>query len=194
MCDEAGSLSKQEVIHMKRIFLILFLAVGGCTSYYAVDISSEKEVAVLNKLARRHGTAVVFANGTVVKAVKLHVSPDTITWLDPMTDSIVRERSSRISEIRVNRTNRGVTDGLVVGSATGAGLLGIPVALAYAFDGGGGGYLSPDPTLASLSAAFGGLVGGLVGMGFGGAMGHTDIYSVNYDSPIPRLESHPKEK
>jgi len=194
MCDEAGSLCKQEVIHMKRVFLILFLAVGGCTSYHAVNISSEKEVAVLNKLARRHGTTVVLANGAVVNAENLHVSPDTITWLDPITDWPVTVRSSRISEIRVNRTNGGVTDGLLVGSAVGAGLLGIPVALAYAFDGGGGGFLSPDPTFASISAAFGGLVAGLVGMGFGGAIGHTDIYSVNYDSPIPRLESHPKEK
>ncbi len=156
----------------------------GCIHNYTVRPTSSADYASLNQHALRQQAIVTLLDGRAFYADKLQFAPDSTSWLDPNTRSVMAVHTTKVSDVRFVRRGRGALEGLGIGLLGGV-LTGALIGLAGGDEPEDFGCL-PVCT-AKAKAFFGGItfgaIGGLIGLPIGAMAGSKDVYHIEPESP-----------
>ena len=141
-----------------RLFLLIALALAGCTHSRPFDTASPDSHAGINDRAEGEAALVTLYGGEEARARSLHVAPDMTTWIDSDTGEMRSVSTSELASVRFTDRGRGILEGVGYGAAVGAGLGVVVGALTGAYDDG--------DEIIQFSPLGGALVGSVV---FGGA-------------------------
>ena len=111
---------------LHRFFLPLLVLVlfTGCSSVRTVSTADDARTSYsdVNRAVRGKVVRIAFANGESVSVTGVHVSPDSLTWVDMRGNKLRSERMSNVREISIVKAGRGAVVGLLAGAVVGAGL------------------------------------------------------------------------
>ena len=152
------------------LFLILATILTGCTHSHIVRPSESKSYVSLNKRGLRQQATITLVKGRKLKGDKLRFAPDSTSWVDPHTQSVIAVPTAEVTHILFVRRGKGALEGLGLGFLTGA-LFGVPFALAGWID------------IVLFLGPYVGALGGLIGLPVGIAVGSQEIYRIEHESP-----------
>ena len=162
------------------IAFLLFCGVG-CIHTQAPTLGEPGGYASLNRRAGGQDARVTLADGRLLPAAALQVTPDLTSWIDPASGAVMNVATSEVTAVQFTHRGRGALEGLGIGLLSGAAV-GALAGLASGDD---------DPGIlaftaeekALLGGAFFGGIGGLLGLPFGAAVGSKDVYVLEPPPP-----------
>jgi hypothetical protein len=167
---------------------VLFIT-SACTHVRAPEMAPAMIRTEINERAQQATATVEVDDGRRLSAKGLRLDPDTTSWFEPRTGTLVQVPTRRIQAVRFARRGRGALWGLVGGLVAGAAAARLSVGAGMAADD------LPDECESlicgidlsigvlhensrRLAIALGGLLGGGLGAGLGAAVGAPLTYHV----------------
>lgn len=173
--------------------IALVLVLSGCTHMRTVDPISESSFPDINRLGQRHSATIILADGRALKGSSLQVTPDSASWLDPVTGRFETATTEEIRTITFVRKGKGALQGVATGV-----LMGVALGVVIGFSGGDD---PPDKCgwfdvlcteltateKAKSGGQIGGALGGLLGTLVGASKGKKDIFQFKHPVVRPQM-------
>jgi len=177
-----------------RMLVAGFVLLAGCTHMRTFSGYDEINMAAKDQLAEMN-----LLDGSVIECRNIHVTADTISWLD-FDDCRQSIAAREVGEIVIVRSDRGAWEGfrvfMIGGSVLAAGAVILGVA-ALGSDDPSSGYAGMIAIGVALKSITIGVVGGaLLGVPIGAAIGSSDVYVIQEETAgskekEPSLETYP---
>lgn len=173
---------------MKRLITIIFILclMPGCMHTYHMDNSMERGYRAVNTKSEFGRAVVLLDDGREIEVKKIHMQPDSSTWISLTTGRTESIATDRIIDVKIRNHEKGILEGMGVGFLTGVSL-GVIVGAAM-----------PDsdwfPAYANMGIMAGllGASGGVLGLFIGGISGSKETYSFDsYAIPEIRRSQEP---
>ncbi|MCH7574846.1 MAG: hypothetical protein IIA59_06945 [Candidatus Marinimicrobia bacterium] len=166
----------------RSLFLILAVMLAGCTRTYIVRPTAPAIYESINERGLRMKAIITPVKGRKQTGHKLRITPDSTSWVDPRTQSVVVVQTADVTSILFVDREKGALEGSILGFLTGA-LTGSIIGL------------TADPTCPSplcitspiakallIGLPLGALTG-LFGLKGGGSAGSQEIFRIEHESP-----------
>lgn len=180
------------------ITLFALLSLGCTHSHYLKKERYEKDFQNINALATNHESVIISTRGSSFRAKQMHISPDSISWMDAQT---LRDKTmdiGEIAEIKFVRHGKGALEGMGAGFLVGASI-GAMVGLLSGDDepspGATGWNFEINFTKEQKALMGGAGLGGLfmaVGLAAGAANGSTDHFIFEHSQALPDTLRSPR--
>jgi hypothetical protein len=92
----------------------------GCTHNHIIKKDEPKDYQTPNQLAAKYRAYVIMTKGNYKIAEKLHIAPDTTSWIDPANQQAVMVPTRDICRIIFERPGKGAAEGLGIGAVSSA--------------------------------------------------------------------------
>lgn len=162
-----------------------FLVLAGCTHTKVFNTNSPNARADINQRAEQTSATIIVSNRRRIETESLHIAPDVVTWIDPVSGEMGASPTSDLTSVRFRSGGRGALEGLglgfAAGAVTGALILGIAVATDDYSGSGSGGLggvnISMEGAVAG-GALLGAIPGSVIGLIIGWSSGSSSVYTV----------------